>query len=129
MVQKFDDKRSRPYRALQVWQILISKAANRQIATYEELEEALGYKGAGVFAQTLGHIMYYCDQNDLPPLTALVVKKYKGIPGTGLTTPKDLDVQREEVFRYKWFRDIPPTPEELKNAYDRGEAHQTRGKK
>ncbi len=124
MAQTFDAKPSRPYRALQIWQILISKAANRQVATYEELKKILGYKGAGVFAQTLGHIMYYCDQNGLPPLTALVVKKDKGVPGTGLTTPKDLNAQREEVFPYKWFRDIQPTPEELKQAYAKGQSSQ-----
>lgn len=121
MVPKFDDERSRHYRALQIWQILISKAANRQVATYQELEKILGFKGAGVFAQILGHIMYYCDQNDLPPLTALVVKKDKGVPGAGLRTSKDINAQREEVFRYEWFRDIPPTPAQLKDAYTKGE--------
>lgn len=66
--------------------------------------------------------MYYCDENGLPPLTALVVKKDKGVPGTGLTTPKNLDAQREQVFRYKWFRNIPPTPQEFRNAFAKGEA-------
>jgi hypothetical protein len=73
--------RRRPYRALQLWQILLAKSANRQVATDGELERLVGYKGARVFAQTLGHIMYYCQQKGLPPLTALVVKNKTGLPG------------------------------------------------
>jgi hypothetical protein len=117
MYKTFDKERTRPYRALQLWQILIAKAANRQVATYGELERIVGYKGAGVFAQTLGHIMHYCQQNGLPPLTALVVKKTTGLPGHGLTTRENLDAGREEVFRCGWFRVIPPTPAQLGDAY------------
>jgi hypothetical protein len=37
MHRTFDQERTRPYRAWQLWQILIAKAANRQVATYGEL--------------------------------------------------------------------------------------------
>lgn len=120
MYKTFNQIPTRPYRALQLWQILIAKAANSQFATYGELERILGYKGAGVFAQILGHIMYYCEQNDLPPLTALVVKKKTGRPGLGLTTRTDLDAGRQNVFRYEWFKLVPPTPAQLHEAYCKG---------
>jgi hypothetical protein len=117
MYKTFDAERTRPYRALQLWQILIAKSSNRQVATYGELEKIVGFKGAGVFAQILGHVMYYCRQNDLPPLTALVVKKSTGLPGCGLTSRKDLNADREEVFAFRWFRVVPPSPTQLSEAY------------
>jgi len=122
MYKTFDQERTRPFRALQLWQILIAKAANRQVTTYGELERIVGYKGSGVFAQTLGHVMHYCQQNGLPPLTALVVKKKTGLPGHGLTTRKDLDAGREEVFSYEWFKLVPPAPTQLRDAYLKGQS-------
>lgn len=115
----FDEEPTRPKRAQQLWQILVAKATSRQVATYGELEKIVGYKGAGVFAQILGHIMHYCHENGLPPLTAVIVKKDTGLPGSGLTTESDLDASREKVFRYPWFRLVPPAPEELRDAYRR----------
>ena len=50
MVRKFSDEPILPLRALQIWQILISAAHNRQILTYGMLARMLGYEGAGVLA-------------------------------------------------------------------------------
>jgi hypothetical protein len=63
--------------------------------------------------------MYYCKQNDLPPLTVIVVNKATGIPGDGLDVPgPERSPEREKVFRYtKWFDIIPPEAEELRKAY------------
>ena len=57
MVENFDDNPNRPYRALQIWLILIGSAKNRQILTYRMVADMLGYEGAGTLAHTLGHIM------------------------------------------------------------------------
>jgi hypothetical protein len=84
------------------------------------LANMLGYESAGVLSQPLGHIMYYCQQNDLPPLTILVVNQDTGLPGEGLTGVK-LNADRESVFRFDWYSIIPPTPGELSEAYNRGE--------
>ncbi len=119
MAREFIDETSNPMRALQIWQILIGAARNRQILTYGILSDMLGYRGAGVLAQQLGHIMYYCQQNELPPLTILVVNQDTGLPGEGLTGA-DLNADRESVFRYDWYSIIPPTPEELREAYTHG---------
>ena len=124
MYKTFDDNPTRPSRAQQLWQILVAKAANRQVTTYGELEKILGYKGAGVFAQTLGHIMYYCQEQGLPPLTAVVVKKKTGLPGKGLKTTNDADASREEVFGHQWFRVVPPSPRELSEAYRKWHSRQ-----
>lgn len=106
-------------RALQVWQILISKASNFSIIPYIDLAKRLGYADARPLTTILGHIMFYCQQNKLPPLTAIVVSKWEGVPGEGFIaiTPEELDIKRMEVFHYKWFEILPPTIEELKQAY------------
>lgn len=121
MIRRFKDKPiSNPLRALQIWQILIGKAHNRQILTYGMLAKMLGLKGAEILAQPLGHIMWYCQQNNLPPLTILVVNQDTGLPGKGLTGTR-LDADRESVFRYDWYSLVPPTPDALREAYVEGE--------
>jgi hypothetical protein len=51
------------------------------------LADAIGLAHAGATPPTLGCIMYYCRQFDLPPLTVLVMRQ-TGIPGPGLSTGK-----------------------------------------
>lgn len=55
----------------------------------------------------LGPIMEYCDDNNLPPLTSLVVNKKYRIPGKGLITCEisnqdDLEKVHKRVRAYKW---------------------------
>lgn len=97
----------RPERALQIWQVLVGAAHNRQILTYEILARLIGM-GAGTLAQTLDIIMRYCQRRQLPPLTAIVVRKDTGLPGTGLTTPQELNREREAVYSHAWYRQVPP---------------------
>jgi hypothetical protein len=118
-LQYFSEVRTNPYRALQLYQILIGLAYNRQTMTYGQLAEVVGFKGAGVFAAKLGHIMFWCDQEALPPLTVLIVNQETGLPGEGLTTPEDLHSQREEVFNHPWYDLVPPTVAELEAAFQR----------
>lgn len=115
MVRFFDDNPTRASRALQIWQILISAASDRRTLTYGMLADMLGFEGAGVLAHPLGHIMYYCRRNGLPPLTVLVVNQRTGLPGKGLTKT-ELNADREKVFDYDWFAIYPPTIEELREA-------------
>ena len=71
----------------------------------------------------LGRVMYYCQAAELPPLTILVVNKMTGRPGVGLALYDDRDALRERVFNYDWFGMVPPTPAELKTAWNNeGEA-------
>ena len=121
MPKLFSDNPSFPTRALQIWQILISKAANRQTMTYGQLADMLGFGGAGTLADMLGHIMFYCQQKKLPPLSALVVNKDTGLPGLGLDI-NDLHAEREAVFKFDWYGIYPPTPEEFKQAFQTGMA-------
>lgn len=84
MVRIFDSIRTREAKTLQIWQILIGLAHNRQIITYKILSKLPGYKEVEVFTQLLDSIMRYCKQNQLLPLTILAVNENTGSPGEGL---------------------------------------------
>lgn len=98
---------TRSERAMQVWQILVSAAHNRQTLTYGQVAEHLEFEGAGVLAQILGCIMGYCEAKGLPPLTCLVVNQKTGLPGAGLTTVENLPTDREAVYKHNWFALYP----------------------
>jgi len=116
----FDNDPSLNSRALQIWQILISKAHNRQTITYEVLADMLGYKRAGILGDRLRPVWAFCKYHDLPPLTVLVVGKDSGKPGEGLEEYKDIDGSfdqtREEVFKYNWFGLYPPSESDFAKA-------------
>lgn len=118
MVKYFSKDVSLENRALQIWQILIGFAFERKITTYLEVADILGYKGAGTLDRQLGHILHFCSQNGLAPLTVLVVNSETGLPGTGFVTVGDLNRERENVFNTDWFDIIPPTPEEFALAWE-----------
>jgi hypothetical protein len=98
---------TRSERAMQVWQILISAAHNRETLTYGHVAKYLEFEGAGVLSQILTCIMCYCDAKGLPPLTSLVVNQTTGLPGAGLTTVEDLPKDREAVYNQNWFALYP----------------------
>jgi len=92
---------------------------NRQTLTYERLS-LLMYrrKAQGVLDKVLGHIAFYCIDNGLPPLTAIVVGKKRGTPGADI--PIDLahrDMERERVYAHDWYDVYPPNAEQLKSAF------------
>lgn len=88
---------------------------NRQTLTYELLGVRIGIP-AFALGNHLGHVMHYCVQQKLPPLTALVVSKETGRPGLGFTATDDPDKAREQVFTYPWLERIPPSADDLKQA-------------
>ncbi|MGJ4886401.1 hypothetical protein [Bradyrhizobium sp. HKCCYLRH1065] len=118
-MRKFNPKATHPARAIQAWQILIGMAKNRQTTTYQGLSVLMfGKEAAGVLAQILGHIAFYCMDNDLPPLTSIVVDKGRGTPGHGFPIEApSLDQRREQVYAYNWYDVYPPSEEELAVSY------------
>ena len=103
-------------RALQIWSLLVCAARDRRTYTYGELASALGMAGAGVMGQLLGPIMYYCRSQQLPPLTILVVNQDTGLPGSGLTTLQNVNLDRERVFAHDWFQMEPPEAADFERA-------------
>ena len=124
-ITTFNPSSTNPARAVQAWQILVGKAMNRQTITYEGLSLLMyGHKAAGVLADQLGHIAFYCIQNDLPPLTSIVVGKGRGTPGKDI--PVDLatiDDERERVYQCDWYNIYPPSEDALKATKAAYKAH------
>lgn len=104
-------------RAQQIWQILLSAAHNRQVITYKILAKLIGYGGPGVLGDPLACIAYWCNDNKLPPLTSLVVNEKTGLPGKGIPIKK-APTYREKVYAFDWFKIVPPSREELRQAYE-----------
>lgn len=60
---------------------------SRQVLTYGELGRLIGYTHVGVIGNVLGPIMAYCERENLPPLTSIVVNEKTGKPGGRIQYP------------------------------------------
>jgi hypothetical protein len=119
MKKLFNPSSPNSVRAVQAWQILIGMAMRRQTITYENLSYLMYNKKAqGVLDKILGHIAFYCNENELPALTSIVVGKRRGTPGHGIPTNLlEIDKEHEKVYEYNWYDIYPPSETELKIAY------------
>jgi hypothetical protein len=123
MVVRFEENSRIPTRALQIYQVLVGLAWNRQTITYGALSrhQMEGYGTGGILAGPLSCIMTWCRENGLEPLTVLVVNDATGVPGEGLTTVplRDWPAAQQKVFDFNWFSIMPPSLPELEEAYRR----------
>jgi hypothetical protein len=94
-----------------IWARLIDLAAVRQTITYRDLGERYGIRGQALqnFARILAPIKYYCIDQHLPPLSALVVYSHSSVPGSGVEAD-EMDIDR--VFAYDWKNRRPLIPTE-----------------
>jgi hypothetical protein len=101
------------WRALQAWQILISRASASSIITYGDLANIMG-TDAHHLDYILTHIQYYCQQSGLPLLNSIVVNQETGLPGEGITVkPEQIPLLHMQVFGHNWFDMVPPTIEQF----------------
>ena len=70
---------NRSERASQIWTVLAWAASHRQSLTYSQVGKLIGVPTAGL-GQLLEPIQSYCLENNLPPLTVLVVQQESGMP-------------------------------------------------
>jgi hypothetical protein len=102
-------------RSAQIWSLLTYAASLRATLTYKRLGELIGAPPAALGAW-LEPIQSYClvhQPEELPPLTALVVREGDGMPGGGFTGASNVPRAQADVFGFDWRRVRPPTPEEL----------------
>ena len=115
-------------RAIQIYQILISAAHNRQLLTYGIVGKHIGVPRQGL-AGHLEYILKYCEKYELPRLTSICVSKRTGQPSDGYTdrvpsTPEQMHRDREEVYAHNWYGDRPLTVEILKKLDEHTEPSQ-----
>ena len=98
-------------RCLQIWQVLIACAENRQTIAYSGVTEKLNWDilpyGLGPY---LNRVWQYCERESLPDITDLVVNLETGLPGKYAGDP---NAKREVVFATDWFALPPPTREDF----------------
>ena len=110
-----DFPRTEPAWGLRAYLVLLGAAARRETITYEQLSERIDRGGARFLHAPLMHLMRWCENQGLPPLTVLVVNKTSGRPERGLTTidPEEFAEAQQRVFALDWFAVLPPTIDEL----------------
>lgn len=90
-------------RAYHAWPILVDKAAKKKTITYGALASQIGLSHHRPLRYVLGILQDYCLEENLPPLTILVVDQ-SGNRGSGFIAWSQ-DNQKEgenQVFTYPW---------------------------
>ena len=107
---------TRAERAQQLWSVLALAATNRQVLTYDIVARLTGVHRPGL-GDMLRPIQQYCTENNLPPLTVLVVSEQTGSPGEGFIGAADIPTAQMRVFQYPWLDTTAPTAEQFEAAY------------
>ncbi|MEY2631526.1 MAG: hypothetical protein RIR00_180 [Pseudomonadota bacterium] len=95
-------------RARLAWNVLTHQASQKEPITYGELGQKIGIHHRAV-RYALGPIQDYCLENNLPPLTILVINQ-TGKPGTGFIAHDTNDLRNglSLVFNYPWKDEVNP---------------------
>jgi hypothetical protein len=109
---------TRAERVQQLWGLLALAAMSRQVLTYGIVARLTGIMRAGI-GDLLQPIQQYCTENDLPPLTSLVVSEQTGVPGEGFIAAADVPAAQMRVFQHPWMDVAVPTAEKFEAAYAR----------
>jgi len=104
-------------RAVQLYQILIGYAARRQTIGYKELAGLIGWKSGRPLNKPLGYLMYWCQREGLPPITAIVVDINSGLPGLGFTAAAKVPKAQQTVYKKDWYAIYAPTVKELEGTF------------
>jgi hypothetical protein len=104
-------------RLTQLWSLLVESAHAQRVLTYDIIGQLIGVpeQAIGCF---LRPIQDYCQFNDLPPLTVLILNEEAGPPA--LNETGDESEKRARVYFFDWFSQKSPTPEDLINVTGRG---------
>lgn len=104
-------------RAMQFWSALVLAARTQQVLSYETVERMTGIPRFGM-SKPLGRILAYCQQNELPLLTSIVIEQSTGRPAdqTFNTPAFDLEAEHRRVFIFDWFKHGCPALNELQDA-------------
>ena len=114
---------TREQRAQQLWSILVLAARNRQVLTYSIVGTACGVPPPSL-GDFLRPVQQYCTENNLPPLTAIIVSEKSGVPGGGcLVDSQDLPRAYIAIFEKDWPTVTAPSAAQLADAYTRVPQH------
>ena len=90
--------------------------------TYGDLANLMGKSSlAGrTLSRQLGIVGYYCLENNLPALNAIVINKDTGAPGHDvvLTEGNSLETELTQIRNVNWFKYRAPTISKLRSVYE-----------
>ena len=97
-------------RAMQFWPVLVLAARTQQVLGYDTMEKMTGLP-RWTMTRPLGKILAYCQQNELPLLTSIVLEQGTGKPADpSFNVPTlDLAAEHRRVFIFDWLRNGCPT--------------------
>jgi hypothetical protein len=103
-------------RAAQLWSVLALAARTQQVLSYEIAGRLTGVPRQAI-GDFLAPIQDYCLQNNLPPMTAIVVSEETGLPSEGFIADQAVLPALNRIFVYDWLSCGSPTPEDLERAF------------
>jgi len=104
-------------RSMQIWSILVFAAQNQKLISYTALGKLVGVPTPAL-GRFLFPILYYCQQNDLPPLTSIVISHVSGTPGEGFPPNINVPESQSRSFVYDWQSVDAPNADQFQAAQD-----------
>lgn len=100
---------NKDYYAFETWNFLVSNAESRKIITYGDLAHKLQIHPRSI-RFVLEMIQSYCLDEQLPPLSILVVNKLTNLPGQGFDSRsiRNLQSGRTSVCDFDWSKSNNP---------------------
>src|SRR5438552_787020 len=90
------------HRAAQLWPLLAYAATRHQILTYGEVGKLMGVAPRGL-GRLLEPLQSYCLLRKIPPITAIMVRRNTGRPGSGFSATPNPTQDQHEVFAFRWL--------------------------
>ena len=103
-------------KVVKTYLILIGMATQGRTIFYEDIGKATGVAARAVGGLCLDPISLYCEENDLPSLTSIVVRMDTGEPGDRYVPRETPALDREEVYAFPWLDYAPPTIKDFRHA-------------
>jgi len=107
-------------RALQMYSVLIVLAAQQRLIAYDDLSNIIGYAQQGL-GRPLEIIQTYCQQQNIPPLTSIVISIRTGDPMPGFDNVEDSVRAQRKTFVFDWIGQDLPSLEQLENIQNQRE--------
>jgi hypothetical protein len=108
-------------RSSQVWSVLVMAARTQHVVSYDMLARMTGIARFG-FAHILGNIYHYCEQQGMPPLTAIVIDEKSGKPAADVFQSVDVPSAHARVFVFDWISHDVPSVQDFERARETAEA-------
>lgn len=105
----------KPILGAKSWLILVTLASSGRVVTYKQFAAILGMGQTAftVGTNALGPVAWYCLDNELPPLTSIVINAERGSAGDGIPDYPDIARVLEWGLSGKWLEILPPRPNAL----------------